>query len=1030
MALLSGLQFGPYEILAPLGAGGMGEVYRARDTRLGREVALKVLPSALSEDRERLSRLEQEARSASALNHPNIVTIYEFGKVDKVFYFAMELVEGKTLREMLDAGPLPSPKALQFAMHVADGLAKAHEAGIVHRDLKPENLMVSQDGYVKILDFGLAKLTTTQTQAFFDSPTQATPQTQPGMLMGTAGYMSPEQASGWPVDFRSDQFSFGAILYEMTTGKRAFQRSTFAETLTAILREEPEPIGSLNPQAPAPLCWIVERCLAKSPKDRFSSTRDLAQDLAAMRDRLSDAPVGRPEPRAGNLPIQRTTLIGRDREVAVAKDLLLRAEVRLVTLTGPGGIGKTRLGVQIAGEVAAHFPVGVFFISLGPVPDPERIPSVMVQTLGLRENAGQSPLAVLKEYLQTLSRKAMLLVFDNFEHLVAAAPMVAELLTTAPMLKILVTSRSPLHIYGEHEYPVPSLGLPDSKAPHSFKELSEHSAVALFIKRAAAVKPGFELTEENASSVASICVRLDGLPLAIELAAARIKFLSPANIESRLESRLRLLTGGARDLPARQQTLRGAIDLSYDLLNEAEQMLFRRLSVFVSGCSLEAVEAVCNTKMDLAVDVLDGVASLVDKSLLQQVDGPSGESRLYMLQTIREYGLEKLAASGDEILTRRAQAAYVIVLAEEWAAGNPDGGEAKDLDLIDLEHDNFLAAIAWLTELGDAEWSQRLGAALFQFWERREFISEGRDWLAKALELTGATPDTRARALFGVGVLSGVQGDNPAAKRFITESLEIARQLGHKRDIAISLNALAVILREQGNLSAARSLFEESLGLWKEFGDRMAQERSLSNLASVAKLQGEYSLARSMYDECHSICRELGDRPGAAWVLSIQGDLARELGDMGGARTLYQKSLSLFREVGDPWGTAGALTDLGNLSRDQKDYDAARVMYSESINLFQELGHKRGIARLLECFACSAASQSKPERSLRLAGAAAALRRTLGIPLLHADQAKLEFSLAQARQALTNAGASAAWLEGWAMPMEKAIQFAIGPEGG
>ena len=1007
----------------------MGEVHRARDTRLGREVALKVLPVTLSSNKERLERFEQEARSASALNHPNIVTIYEFGQVDNTFYIAMELVEGKTLRELLASGPIPSRTVVQIAAHLAEGLAKAHEAGIVHRDLKPENLMISHDGFVKILDFGLAKLVATESQEFLNTSTLAGPQTQPGVLMGTVGYMSPEQASGRPVDFRSDQFSFGSILYEMATGNPAFQKGTFAETLTAIIREEPEPIAALNLQAPAPLCWIVERCLAKESKDRYTSTRDLARDLAALRGRLSEAPSARPEPRPSNLPMQPTAFIGRDREVAAVKELLLREDVRLVTLTGPGGIGKTRLGVQITAEVMDSFPGGAFFIPLAPVIDPGLITSIIAQTLGVHETSGETPLETLKKYLQTLSRTPMLLVLDNFEHLVAVAPMVAELLTTAPKLKFLVTSRSPLHVYGEYEFPVPPLGLPDPKGAHGLKELAQYPAVALFIKRAAAVKPNFELTEENASAVATICVRLDGLPLAIELAAARIKLLSPSTIETHLASRLKLLTGGARDLPARQQTLRGAIDLSYDLLNPAEQTLFRRLSVFVSGCTLEAVEAVCNTKRDLELEVLEGMASLVDKSLLQQVEGSDGESRFLMLETIREYGLEKLAASGDESPTKRAHAAYALVLAEEWASEDAGADQTQWQNRFEIEHDNFRAAIEWLTESGDAEWGLRLGAALFRFWEMREYLAEGSDRLGRLLKLPGATVRTRARALFAAGVLAAEQGIYASAELLIKESMEISRGLEDKQAVAVALNAMAVNARDQGDIAASRTLFEENLKLWKELGDRVAIARCLSNLASVVKLQGDYALARSIYGECHSIFRELGDRAGAAWSLNHEGDVARDQGEVDVARTLYQESLSIFRELGDRWGVAGSLADLGNLSRDQKDYLTSQALYRESMSIFQELGHQRGVARLLECFACSAAAQAKPERALQLAGASAALRRTLGAPLTPAEQANFETRLEPARQSLANSAASAAWLEGWVMPVEKAIQFATSSGG-
>ena len=1022
-----GSQFGAYEILAPIGAGGMGEVYRARDTRLGREVALKILPSNLCPDKEQVQRFEQEARSASALNHPNIVTIYELGNVDTTCYIAMELVEGDVVRELLASGSIPLQKVIQIAAQVADGLAKAHTAGIVHRDLKPENLMVSRDGFVKILDFGLAKLTSPLDGDSLDTRSLGDLQTLPGVVMGTIEYMSPEQASGRPVDLGSDQFSFGSVLYEMVTAKSAFQKGSAAETLAAILRDDPEPIASLNPQAPAPLCWVIERCLAKQPEQRYASTSDLARDLAAVRDRLSEAPPRSPQTRPSNLPIQRTAVVGREQELAAVMELLLRPGVHLVTLTGPGGIGKTRLGLQAAENAAQHFPGGVYHVPLAPVTDPKLIAPAIAQTLGLRETGGQSSLEGLKDYLRHSLQTPVLLLLDNFEHLIDEAPMVAELLTSSDQLKLIVTSRAPLHIYGEHEFPVPPLALPDLKSLPAGETLVLYPAVALFIQRARAVKPDFAINKNNAMAVATVCARLDGLPLAIELAAARIKMLSPSAMQARLESRLQLLTGGARDLPVRQQTLRGAIDWSYDLLSPSEQMLFRRLSVFVSGCGLEAVEAVCNTKQDLELDTLDGMASLVDKSLLRQVERAEGESRFVMLDTIREYSLERLAESGEEAAIRRAHAAYYLVLAEEGASRGADAVQGEWLDLFEKEHDNSRAALDWLTQTGNTDWGLRLGLGLFRFWETRDHLTEGRGRLARLLSLEGPAPpaNVRGRALFAAGVLAGDQSDHDSALKLFQESLEIARELKDKWSMAIALNGLSVNARNRGDLAAARSLSEENVAVWRELGDRAAVARSLSNLAGVIKMQGDYVLARSLYQECFSIFQELADRTGMAWSLNYQGDLAHGQGDLAGARALYEKSLAIFRDSGDPWGIAGSLADLGNLACELMDYATSQALYCESIHIFQELGHKRGIARLLEGFACSAAAQLKAERALRLAGAAAALRQVLGAPLPRLEQARLEKSLETARRVLTHSAASAAWLEGWAMPVDKAVQDAL-----
>jgi predicted ATPase/serine/threonine protein kinase len=1022
MPLAPGTLLGPYEIVAPLGAGGMGEVYRARDTRLGRTVAIKVLPAHLSQSGDLTQRLENEARTISQLSHPNVCTLHDIGHQDGMDYLVLEMVEGQTLREELRSGSLPVRKMVPIAVQVAEGLAKAHEIGIIHRDLKPENVMVSTEA-VKILDFGLAKFSIS-TDESLDTDITVGQQTQPNVVLGTISYMSPEQASGKSLDFRSDQFSFGVVLYEMATGRRPFQGKTQAQTLLAIMQDEPEAISALNPEVPPPFCWVVERCLAKDPEKRYFSTRDLARDLGAIRDRLSDLQVRRAESRPSNLPVPGSAFIGREKEVAAVSEMLLRRGVRLVTVTGPGGIGKSRLAIEVARQVSEKFPSGVYFVPLAAVSDSALIAVVVGQTLGIRETGGRPALETLKDYLQHSLSGPLLLLIDNFEHVVAAAPVLSDVLGFAPNVKMLVTSRAPLHIYDEKEFPVPPLTLPDGKALPELTELAKVSAVSLFVQRAAAVKPDFRLTEENAAAVAEICARLDGLPLAIELAAARTKLLSPAAMVTRLASSLQLLTGGARDLPARQQTLRQAIDWSYNLLTEAEQRLLRRLAVFRAGCTLDAVESVCDAKQDLELDVLDGMASMVDKSLVRQMEQADGEPRFVMLETIRDYALEKLAASGEETLARRAHAAYFLVLAEEGAGQDLGAKETGWLDRFTVEHDNFRGALDWLTETANADWGLRIGVALFRFWEMREHLSEGRDRLGKLLKLSGAAAPTtaRMRALFSQAILAAGQGDFVCGDGLLKESLEIARLLDDKRSVAISINALAVNARGRGELAEARALFKESLELFRELQDSLAAARALSNLASIVKLQKDYALACVFYQECLAKFRELGDTTGVAWALNHQADVVREQGDSAEAQLMYEESLAKFRELNDRWGIAGTLADLGNLAREQKEYRAAEALYQESLKAFQELEHKRGIARVLEAFACAAAGQAELERSLRLAGAAAALRQTIGAPLTAAEQTKLENILEPAREKLAVTVGRTAWLEGWVMPVEKVIE--------
>ena len=645
MKNLIGATVSHYRVIEKLGGGGMGVVYKAEDIDLGRFVALKFLPDDVAHDPQALS-FEREAKAASALNHPNIVTIYELGHLNGTHYIPMEMICGETLRALLSSGPLPYRKAIAIATQIADALAKAHETGLVHRDLKPENLMVAQDGNAKILDFGLAKLRDHSLDP--ESPTQTNLLTDPGTVMGTVGYMSPEQANGDDVDFRSDQFSFGAVLYEMVNGHPAFQGRGRAEIMAAIVRDQPQ--LSMKVLAPAPFFWILQKCLAKDANQRYSSTRDLARDLATVRD-LRIEPETRYTVRSpSNMPEQRTAFIGREREVASLRQLLSRRDVRLVTLTGPGGIGKTRLAVQVVTEMGDGFTGGVCFVSLSAVSSNESMTRAIAQAIGLREMPGQSSQESLKEYVRGLTQP-LLLLLDNFEHLLSAGSDVAELLTLNPNLKVLVTSQALLHIYGEHELPVPALAAPDLRSvPHAPEALSRFAAVALFLERAKAVKHDFTLTKENATAVATICSRLRRrLPLAIEFAAAAALSLGrvarrcflPTAMLTRLESSLNLLTGGARDLPVRQQTLRGTVDWSYSLLNGAEQNLFRRLSVFTGGCTLEAVEAVCDTKGDLGSDVLDGMASMVNKSLIQQLGGAAAD-RFLMLSMIREYALERL----------------------------------------------------------------------------------------------------------------------------------------------------------------------------------------------------------------------------------------------------------------------------------------------------------------------------------------------------------------------------------------------------
>lgn len=1080
--LVSGDKLGPYVLRKKLGEGAMGMVWLAVDPKTRRDVAVKLLLPEFSKDAKMVQRFLREAQSAAKLNHPNTVAIHQVGESAGSVFIIMEWVDGGNLQDILETQrTMPWPDATRAIRQAALGLAAAHAIGLIHRDIKPSNLMRTASGDIKVVDFGLARQ--------FDNRTNIT---RAGAVVGTPSYMSPEQCSGKDLDARSDIYSLICTYYHLLTGDTPFGFIDLADVLYKQ-RNAPFPKArDVIPDLPEKIDEILQHGAQKDPAERFKSANDLIAELdsllgpatgedktvirasapsatviSAPRTEEPPAPVPAQRWTPNNLPVQLTTFVGRKQEIAEVRQLIDRS--RHVSLIGTGGSGKTRLALEVAGQMLDDFPDGVWLVEFASLTNAALVPQRVAEVLQVREEPGRA----LPETLATaLQDKTLLLLLDNCEHLHAdCVRLIESLLKSCPHLRFLASTRTALRVAGETVYSVPSLSVPDLKtktlaetelaaALIQYEAVRNCEAVQLFVDRAVASQPRFALTDQNAVPVAQICRRLDGIPLAIELAAARVRMLTVQQIAARLDDSIKLLTRGAEKLDPRQQTLRATMDWSYDLLAEKERLIFARLAVFAGGFDLEAAEAICAGETVAHDDVLDLLSELADKSLVTVNESEDEQSRYRLLETIRQYADEKLNAAPDHAAPRQRHRDFFTRLAEEGGAQLTGPAQATWLHRLEREHDNLRVVLDWSTH-HDPTLGLRVGKALDEYWLRRGFWKEGRTWLEQCLAKSANVASAlRAAALNTAGTLAARQGDDVNAERIFEEELALARQandqpaiaaalhnlvevawrhgdyanareleaqslvirkaLGDKKGIAASLLSLATFAQEQGDFATAAPLHEESLALHRQLGEAGILATQLNNMGNMWRVQGQFDKARQFFEESLALRRKLGDRSGISMSLLNLAVLAQEQGDYTRAKPLLEESLLIDRELDNKQGIAYGLRNFAELMQRQGELEKALLFYQQSTRLFRDLDDKIGLETCFEGLAMHAALSRQPARAAWFFGAAESLSANLG------SKPPTSFGAAEyAEQVATTQEFTTDWTAGHTASLIQAIERAL-----
>jgi len=877
--------FSHYRILSQIGEGGMGSVYLADDLKHSRRVAIKVMKADIGAAIG-YGRFLREIEIAARLAHPHILPLHDSGLIDDQPYYVMPYIEGESLRQRLARQKsLSISDALRLATEIAGALGYAHEHGLIHRDIKPENVLLA-DGIALVADFGIARFTKS------DDRTAITMQNS---AIGTPGYMSPEQLEGVVlIDGRADLYSLGCVLYEMLLGNPPFTGSVHS-VAHQHMSSAPPSVMDARPEVPRHVADATMTLLAKDPELRFATAADFVKAINAPGDAATlyletDRPGKR---QTTNLPKDRTRFIGRTTELDDCRRMM--GTTRLLTLAGLGGCGKTRLAIKVAESLTNEFQDGVWFVDLVPLTEGSRVVRAVAQVLKLREDADKS----LDDVVSThISDKRLLLLLDNCEHLLSAcAECIDRLLSSCSEIRILATSREALNVQGERVIAVPPLSIPDINGGLALDVVASADAVKFFVERAQIVRGGFELTSANAASVAEICRRLDGIPLAIELAAARVKILSIDQILTKLDDRFKLLSGVGKTMLARHQTLRAVIEWSYEQLVDEERRLLRALSVFAGGWTLELASKVAGGFDEY--EMLDLHSQLVDKSILVVQPEQRGAPRYGFLETVRQFLLEILNDSGEGKVIREAHMEAMLSLAEQ-AYAERITQEEQWAEVLEVESDNLRVALEYAGAI-DPERYLRLVGAVAWFWLVKTHLFEGREHLTAALASSAVEPSrpARARALWGAAQTLAFQGDTSAARGWMDEALRTWRHLGDTREIALALEGIGWTHFFRSEDEEACAAFEECLHLQRASGDQHLIIRAMVGLAQVLVALGRTSEAKPMAREIIEFSKPRNDKRSEHFGWHYLADCELFLGNCRDSLDLYKQSLVLARAIGD-----------------------------------------------------------------------------------------------------------------------------------